>query len=63
MLAKREFTYDVAIGFESSFYDIFVDLSKVNSKIHHVLSCKRLNKYYKMLRKEDDYNYDYNVDL
>lgn len=55
MAAKGEITYDEAVGFEISFYDILVGLSKVYSKIHHVLSCKRFKKYCRMLRKEYDY--------
>lgn len=55
MAAKGEITYDEAVGFESSFYDISVGLTKVNRKINHVLNCKRLNRYYKKLKKEDDY--------
>lgn len=55
MLAKGEITYDEAIGFESSFYDISVGLNKVHRKINHVFNCKRLNRYYKMLRLKDDY--------
>lgn len=54
MAAKGELTYDEAVWFESSFYDILVDLGKVYSKIHHVLSCKRFKKYCRMLRKEYD---------
>lgn len=55
MSAKGEITYDEAIGFEISFYDTHVRLNEVNRKIDHVLNCKRLNRYYKMLKLENDY--------
>lgn len=55
MLAKGEITYDEATGFEKSCFGINVGLIKVNRKIDNVLNCKRLNRYYKMLKKEDDH--------
>ena len=55
MLAKGEITYYEATGYESSFFDIKICLDEVNRKINHVLNCKRLKRYYKMLEKEDDY--------
>lgn len=61
MLAKGEITYDEAIGYENPFNDINVGLNEVNRKINHVLNCKRLNKYYKMLEKEY-YHYARNSD-
>lgn len=61
MSTKGEITYDEAIGFEIAFYDTNVRLYEVNRKINHVLNCKRLNRYYKMLKKEGDH-YEINCD-
>lgn len=55
MIAKGEITYDEATRFEESCFGINVGLIKVNRKIDNVLNCKRLNRFYKMLKKEDDH--------